>query len=388
MTLIKKLDQYVLKETVPFAFIGFSFFTFLFILEELFRIFELILVRDVAAIKIFKLLFFLLPAFFGMTVPMGILVGVLLGITRLSHDTEIIAFQANGISVYRCFRAIYILGFIASIGMVIFNDRFIPYGNRQYRSIFYSILKEKPTVNFKSKRRQKVGEKYVIIPYKVNPQTGEMTGIYIYEQLKVSGTRKVTMANKGYWLTDSKNPKSKEIKQLRLVNGAEIKPMNRKHEQQEKYKVLHTTFNELIILINPEKKNDSSHLSTSTREKYITDMIKEINQIEQKKKDPEEYKDDSRWRDLQVELMKKFSIPFACFVFAFLGSPLAVSSKRGGKGLGIGFSIIIIFIFYVLWYMGESLGKKKYMDVYTGGWLPDIVLFIAGVIMNIRLLRK
>ncbi len=210
-----------------------------------------------------------------------------------------------------------------------------------------------------------------------------MKSIYIYQNMKDKG-RKLIVAKEGHWLKDKK----KTLIKLQLKNGRLIEPIEKTSREQTHYKTVHTTFSQFILTIDTEQKNKSGSIGESSREKPMSQIYGEVKEIEKKYKDPKVYQKHYRWRDLMVELMKKFSIPLACFVFAFLGAPLGITSKRGGKGLGIGFSIIIIFIYYVLWYLGESLGKKNIIDVYTGGWLADIILLIAGVILNLRTLKQ
>ena len=377
---MKRIDIYLLKETIPFAFIGFAFFTFAFILQELFRIVQLIIVRDVSVWKVFELLFYLLPAFFGLTVPIGILIGVLLGISRLSYDSELIALQANGISMGHTFRMVYLLGLVMTLVMIVFNDRFIPYGNRRYKQILYSIMREKPTVDFTSKAVHTIGDNF-IIPSHVNPQTGDMKEIYIYSYKSGAG-KKMTVARNGVWIKLD----DKYLIRLKLENGSIIEPFQNK-EENIVTDVL-TVFQKAILTIDmsPESRNVTP--SKSVRDKHIEEIVAELNTIEKKLKSPKRYRRNNRWREYSLELMKKFSIPFTCFVFAFLGAPLGITSRRAGRGLGIGYSIIIIFVWYILWFIGKSLAQRDLMFISIGAWLPNLFLLAIGIVVNLRFLRR
>ena len=69
--------------------------------------------------------------------------------------------------------------------------------------------------------------------------------------------------------------------------------------------------------------------------------------------------DDKVRRDMLIELHRRFSLPFACFVFALVGVPLGIQNQRSGKGAGFSISIGVILIYYVVLSAGKTLGAKR-----------------------------
>ena len=67
-------------------------------------------------------------------------------------------------------------------------------------------------------------------------------------------------------------------------------------------------------------------------------------------------------RQLRVELMLKIAFPFACFIIALFGAPLANSSRRGGASISIGIALVTTLLFLSLIRIAEGLG--------AGGILP------------------
>ena len=59
-----------------------------------------------------------------------------------------------------------------------------------------------------------------------------------------------------------------------------------------------------------------------------------------------------------VELQRKFSIPFACLAFAAIGVPLGIRPSRSVRSRGFTMSLAIIFAYYLLLTIGESLGER------------------------------
>ena len=61
----------------------------------------------------------------------------------------------------------------------------------------------------------------------------------------------------------------------------------------------------------------------------------------------------------EVELHKKFAIPFACIVFVLIGAPLAVRFPGGGVGMVIAFSLVIFSIYWMGLTRRRSIGDQR-----------------------------
>ena len=74
----------------------------------------------------------------------------------------------------------------------------------------------------------------------------------------------------------------------------------------------------------------------------------------------------------QVELHKKYAIPFACIIFVLIGAPLAVRFPRGGAGMVIAISLTIFGVYYISLIGGESLGDEGVIAPFVGPWAPNL----------------
>src|SRR5215469_5048491 len=88
--------RYILREVTSHALLGGALFTFVLFMRDLGHILELV-VRDSASLTdVLKIFAYLLPNFLIVTIPMAVLVGILLGLSRLAADSEITAMRASG----------------------------------------------------------------------------------------------------------------------------------------------------------------------------------------------------------------------------------------------------------------------------------------------------
>src|SRR5678815_4504532 len=81
------------------------------------------------------------------------------------------------------------------------------------------------------------------------------------------------------------------------------------------------------------------------------------------------------------EIQKKFSIPFACLVFGFMGLALGANSRRDGKLASFVIGIGVIFVYYILLWLGQSLVRGEVVPPWLAAWMPNIVLGGLGLVL-------
>ena len=59
-----------------------------------------------------------------------------------------------------------------------------------------------------------------------------------------------------------------------------------------------------------------------------------------------------------IELHQRFALPIACLVLPMVGIPLAISSQRSGKSVGVILSLVLVFIYYMILLAGFALALE------------------------------
>src|SRR4051794_467426 len=91
------LTKYILREVLSHAAIGVAVFTFVIFMRDLGKILELVVRNSAPLPSVAEIFFLTLPTALTVTIPMGVLVGILIGLSRLAADSEITAMRASGI---------------------------------------------------------------------------------------------------------------------------------------------------------------------------------------------------------------------------------------------------------------------------------------------------
>src|SRR5512141_24596 len=91
------LTRYILREVLSHALIGAAVFTFVIFMRDLAKLLELVVRNSAPLPSVAEVFFLTLPTALTVTIPMGVLVGILIGLSRLAADSEITAMRASGI---------------------------------------------------------------------------------------------------------------------------------------------------------------------------------------------------------------------------------------------------------------------------------------------------
>ena len=84
----------------------------------------------------------------------------------------------------------------------------------------------------------------------------------------------------------------------------------------------------------------------------------------------------------QVEIHKKFSIPFACIIFVLIGGPIGVMAKKGGFSNSIILSFGFFLIYYLMLIGGEELADRNKLPAMICMWSPNLIFLIFALYLN------
>ena len=149
---------------------------------------------------------------------------------------------------------------------------------------------------------------------------------------------------------------------------------------------------DILLAIDNFQKNESNSLKKNIQEaKSDTSKKNYLNLLSKHNKQMKNLKNgiainftkinsyEKSINSYQVELHKKFSIPFACIIFIIIGAPLGILSRRGGFGVSISISLLFFIIYWAFLIGGEELADRGFLHPGLSMWLPNIILGLIGL---------
>lgn len=359
------LDRYIIKELIPNVFIGLMVFTFVMLMNQILLLAETLITRRVDFINIFLIIYYSLPALTVLTIPMSLLLGILLGLGRLSTDSELTVMRAAGISLYRIAVPILALSLLCWGICSYLIHVAVPRGNYSFALFMYKIITTNATSEMKPRVFHNRFPGKVIYVQDIPSQDGNLwKGVFIYDETTPEKPRLI-LAREGIVQTRA----DKNELELELKNGSwhEVNP-----RKPQNYTSVYFFQNIFPI---PIPGQFSGEIPKSDRDQTVGELKKAV-KLNRARGLPTAY--------LEVEIQKKYAIPFACIVFGFLAIALGVSSRRGGRSSAYAISIGIILIYYIFLIGGERFGDAKTVPPWLAAWAGNIALGTLGVLVFLQ----
>ena len=373
--MLRKIDRYVIRETIPPFLLSLVIFTFLLEIPPVMRDLEMLVAKGVSWQVAGRIVLTLIPQALGLTIPMALLTGLLIGLGRLSADRETVALLACGVSPHRLLRPVLLMAAVAAAATMYVMVKAIPDANQTFREITFEIITKqvendvRPRVFFEN------------FPGWVLYARDEPTDGVGWKDMLVANTSKenstdLFLSAKGRLVL---NRQERRV-DLVLTNGTQYTTGKPGETRVSRFP------GDLTMALNPEQVFEKANLPRGLTEKTIAELREEMhtkltgNPV--LSPHPE-----------IIMIEQKFSVPVACFVFAIIGLALGLSVARDGKMGGFVIGVAVIFAYYVIMYLAEAHAQGHYRAIqnaqrlasanfalaHLARWWPNIILGVFGI---------
>ncbi len=370
------IGRRIFQEIAYGAVLGTLLFTFVLFLQKVGRLFELLVRSSASPSAVGELFLLVLPPALTFTVPVGVLVGILVGLSRMASDGEITAMRAAGIPSSRVLRPV--LAF-ALFGMALAAAATLwltPWSIRET----YRILNQLAATQLTAEIQPRVFEEqfpdtilYVgdVIPGPVvhwreifmadlAPEAGGGTGAEAAE-----GPR-ITIAREAIAVADPSNNRI----QLSMIDystyqaGKVSEDANRTESKRLYYSTSAPRGEQVLVARPPGERRARPFQETDTGPLFrqAGDSV-----------------------DARIELHQRLALPPACVLLALVGVPLGVSVRKSGKSAALVLTVSLAFLYWMGLISLIGLAREGKLPVAAAVWLPNALLALAGLVFLARL---
>jgi LPS export ABC transporter permease LptF/LPS export ABC transporter permease LptG len=355
------LDRYIVREVFRHAFLGLVVFTFVFFVPQLVRLTALFVRHTGSGTQIAELFLCIFPGVFAFTTPMAILIGVLLGLGRMSADSEIIALSALGIGRRRILLPVGVLATTGAIVTLAMTLWLAPLALRTFRGLETELYASQ--LNFAVQPRV-FDERFpheVLYVNDISASGTQWRGVFLAETGGENGSR-LTLAESAIVIAAPKQGKL----ELHLKGGT---THDFDRADPDHYSV--TAFGQSDWPIE------------------VTGMApaQQTRQIKNDERSVWELAADSgpNWREARVELQRRFAFPAACFAFALIAVPIGAQPRRGGRAAGSLIAVLLIAGYYLVLIFGSGLAREGTLPPVMGLWMGNALLVGCGLALLPRM---
>ncbi len=409
---MKLLERYILRETIKPFLVSLTIVTFIFLIDKIIDLLNLIIEKrlDIAAIvSVFSLS---IPFIVALSVPMSVLVAIIITFGRLSVDNELTAFKSCGINIYTLMRSSVVAALVLSAFMIYFNNEILPETNHKLKNLLVRLHHRRPVTSIRPGTFTTV-KNYTIFAFDV--EDDKLRKVTIFDKQDAEFPATITAETGEIILADGGN----NFKAI-LHNG-------QLHERGKEDPSAYTlsSFDELVIhlpdlgyqiniedaaqrgdremttkqmiTINELRREEinSLHQEIASLQRRINNLEdlpdsrevrRDINRLENLMRMHRNKIDDvqTRIREFQVEIHKKYAIAIACLIFVLLGVPIGMMIKTSGVGGAFTASTFIFIVYYICLVLGEQLGDRGQVPPFIAMWAPNILFGAIGIYLLIK----
>jgi LPS export ABC transporter permease LptG/LPS export ABC transporter permease LptF len=369
---VKTLDRYLIREVLPPLFLSLLIFTFILTIPPLMEQLEALVAKGVPWGVAARMMLTLIPQSLGLTIPMALLVGLLIGLGRMSGDREGVALLACGVSPYRLLRPVLFLAAVAGAAHLYVMIWAIPDANQTFRQLSYDVISKKVENDVRPQVFFEDFPNWVLYARDIPQGGGGWKDVLVADTSKPEAL-KLYMARRGRLILN----REKQTVDLVLEDGTQYSSSGPDGREINTYRFTE----QFMVKLDPNSVFPHSELLRGNNELTIADLYKQAADKQAHNQPPHQEME---------SIQQRFSFPAACIVFGVIGVALGLSVARDGKLAGFVVGIAVIFAYYIFLYLAQAITKGYYSGEAGGArpltvallsrWWPNIILLPFGVL--------
>ena len=348
---MKIIHRSILKELLFTFVVSLACLNFILMMEKLLRLTRFLSGVGTTVMDMAKLVLFIQPQLFLLTIPMALLLSTLLVYGRLNIDNELVILRSSGMDFSGISRPVVILGFLCFLLNLAVSFYIGPRSSVALREEITNIIRIRTPLAIEEGRFNTYFKNTLII-VKEKVADNKLRGIFIYDSRNKQEPR-VVMAKEGRIFEQEGLNIDFLLKDgyINMTNGDSITELFFK-----KYN--------LMLRLEagvPERKN---------AELTPPELMDKIGKADRR-----------HALSAYLELDRRLSLPFLCIVLIFFGPSLSLLAGKSGKLGGLTLGLTVFTVYYMLLIYGENLVRADKIPHYIGAWVPTLVLGIFALYM-------
>jgi lipopolysaccharide export system permease protein len=346
ITQMKIIHRSIFKELVLTFLLSLSSLNFIIMMEKLIKLSRILSGVGTSLIDMVRIILFLQPQLFLLTIPMALLLSTLLVYGRLNMDNELIILRTSGMKFREVSTPVVLFGLLCFALNMAVGLYIGPKSSVQLRSEITNILRER-TPSAMEEGSFNTSFKDIVIYVMHKTADNAIRGIFMYDNRNKNEPRILTAkeciisAREGYALN------------LSLKDG-----------------LIHMAKGDNTTEVFFKKYNMVLQIETDAPSRKNSDLTpwELMGKIERL--------DSHEAKFIYLELHRRFSLPFMCIIIIFLGPPLALIAGKSGRLGGLTIGLATFTAYYMLLVYGENLVRAGNFPHYLGAWAATLILCV------------
>ncbi|MDP6038927.1 MAG: LptF/LptG family permease [Candidatus Latescibacteria bacterium] len=350
---LRILSRYVLKEFVMPLGLSLVAFAVVFVVIDLVDRLSAFIDRDAGLGSLFVYYAYYLPEIAVLVLPMAVLLAGLFCMGGLIQRGELLAMKAAGVSLYQVVIPLQVFALVVSLFAIVLADQVVPRANRARGRI------EQP-------RQSKVGPRSIRVQVALRDTGGRIFSMGEYDKGSMQGRQVVIDRYRNGSLVERVRAEEAiwEEFEWHLING-DLRTFGAKRASYASFAMRIAR----DVTLRPED--------------FARDVLPEDQMTYSELAEFIARKERNGGQALResVTLHLRLAFPFANFVIALFGLPMASRMRRSGRPLQIGMCLLICFAFYGCIQLGRAMGWNDVVAPFWGAWSANFLFGAIGIVL-------
>ncbi len=361
--------RYLLLEILPPFGVSLLAFTAIVFLGRLMKITQMIVVKGVGLLEVLQTCLFLLPYLLVFTLPMAATVGILLSLTRLSVDREVVALKTAGMSFVQLLPPI--LGFsLAAAGVTLMLTVFgSPWGQQATRDLLNNVAKKRADLGLQEQVFNTDFQGLMLFANRVSSQGGGLEGIFVYDFRDQENPSTVYAQSGRLSYDEGQETMMMELSDGHVFRWGEEKGPNR--WQVVDFKSYRLPLQLFSFGLKGGGRSES--------EMSLGELWSRLSQ-EQAGTDP--------YNRAVVELNQRFAMPVGALILCLIAMPLGLSHRHQGRTWGLIVGLVLFLVYYILFTASWRLAVSFKINPALAPWTSDFLFVWVALFLWYRSVKE
>lgn len=365
----KLIERYIIAAVLPYMLLALLLQGAILFTQETSRFAQLIVEARVPLNLVTGFALALVPKLLSYTLPIAIMIGTIVGFSRMGSDSELVAMRAAGVGTWKMLWPVLLLGVLMSGATLYLNLVAVPEAETTIRrtALRAALYRLDSPVEPRSFTAEIPG--HVLYVRDGDKKQGQWGRVFIYSQGKDGATRLVT-ARSGR--IDSSTEQSELV-----LSDAVVTTLPGAQAQGEGAYITERVEQTRVVL-------DTGRKALVELLRRDEASLKEMKMDELSKLAESPSAEAEKQRSAAIEYHKRLISSISPLVFALLAAALGLRVKRGGRGMGLMLSLLVFIGYSLLRITGEQTARAGAVPPAVGIWMTTTVAVVFALLMLVK----
>lgn len=358
------ISRYLIGAILPYFIFSWLLLSVILFVQQASRFSDIFFSVNIPTNLVWQLTFALVPNVIAFTCPMAVLVGVIIGMTKMQGDSELVAIRASGVGNFQITAPVIVLGILLSIFAFFINLKGVPVAAGIVRQVALqtALYKLESPIEPGVFNTEVAG--FTIYVKDGDITNGTWKNIFIYNEDEKTKTMRLITSTSG------RIDYSNEQSELVLENA--VASTFTKADGGEKF------YSERIGEVRYAVKTKRGELIEKLSSTELTPEELGLSQLSAYA----ESRDGKERVEAQILWQRRIILSITPLVFCLFGTALILRFSRKGRGFAIFAALVSLIAYYLLAFLGEQLARTEKISVLTGSLIPILFSFLAILWFN------